>query len=115
MWASTVDVLKMLHVLHLLHVLNMPMDASLACWALCTPYLEESLVKVEGKKRLGEISEELLDDGSDVTRLRVRKIHVAALDATLSGTATLRHLIGRAVGMGETEFEDREMIQDDSR
>ena len=26
--------LHMLHVLHVLHVLNMPMDASLACWAL---------------------------------------------------------------------------------
>ena len=77
--------------------------------------LEERVVKVEREEWLRKIAEELLDNGSDVTRLRVRKIHVAALDATLSGTATLRHLIGRAVGMGETEFEDREMIQDDSR
>ena len=28
------NVLNALHVYHVLHVLNMPMDASLACWAL---------------------------------------------------------------------------------
>ena len=28
------NVLHVLHMLHVLHVLNMPMDASLACWAL---------------------------------------------------------------------------------
>ena len=28
------NVLHVLHVLYVLHVLNMPMDASLACWAL---------------------------------------------------------------------------------
>ena len=31
---NVLGVLTVLHVLHVLHVLNMPMDASLACWAL---------------------------------------------------------------------------------
>ena len=31
---GVLGVLNVLHVLHVLHVLNMPMDASLACWAL---------------------------------------------------------------------------------
>ena len=31
---NVLHVLHMLHVLHVLQVLNMPMDASLACWAL---------------------------------------------------------------------------------
>ena len=31
---NALHVLHMLYVLHVLHVLNMPMDASLACWAL---------------------------------------------------------------------------------
>ena len=31
---GVLNVLKVLKVLHVLHVLTMPMDASLACWAL---------------------------------------------------------------------------------
>ena len=31
---GVLNVLNVLNVLHVLHVLNMPMDASLACWAL---------------------------------------------------------------------------------
>ena len=31
---NVLGVLNLLNVLHVLHVLNMPMDASLACWAL---------------------------------------------------------------------------------
>ncbi len=31
---GVLGVLNVLHVPHVLHVLNMPMDASLACWAL---------------------------------------------------------------------------------
>ena len=31
---NVLGVLGVLNVLHVLHVLNMPMDASLACWAL---------------------------------------------------------------------------------
>ena len=31
---NVVHVLHVLYVLHVLHALNMPMDASLACWAL---------------------------------------------------------------------------------
>ena len=31
---NVLNVLNVLHVFHVLHVLNMPMDASLACWAL---------------------------------------------------------------------------------
>ena len=31
---NVLGVLHVLHVLYVLHVLNMPMDASLACWAL---------------------------------------------------------------------------------
>ena len=38
---GVLGVLHVLHVLHMLHVLNMPMDASLACWALfLTLYME---------------------------------------------------------------------------
>ena len=36
---GVLHVLRVLHVLHMLHVLNMPMDASLACWALFSMYL----------------------------------------------------------------------------
>ncbi len=31
---NVLGVLNVLNVLYVLHVLNMPMDASLACWAL---------------------------------------------------------------------------------
>ena len=31
---GVLNVLNVLHVLNVFHVLNMPMDASLACWAL---------------------------------------------------------------------------------
>ena len=31
---NVLDVLNVLNVLHVLYALNMPMDASLACWAL---------------------------------------------------------------------------------
>ena len=31
---NVLGVMGVLNVLHVLHVLNMPMDASLACWAL---------------------------------------------------------------------------------
>ena len=31
---GVLNVLNVLNVIHVLHVLNMPMDASLACWAL---------------------------------------------------------------------------------
>ena len=31
---GVLNVLNLLNVLNVLHVLNMPMDASLACWAL---------------------------------------------------------------------------------
>ena len=46
--------------------------------------LEERVVKVEREKRLRKIAEELLDNGSDVTRLRVGKVQIAAFDTTLS-------------------------------
>ena len=35
--------LNVLNVLNVLHVLNIPMDASLACWALFYSFLDESL------------------------------------------------------------------------
>ena len=35
---GVVNVLHVLHVLHVLNILNMPMDTSLACWALFEEY-----------------------------------------------------------------------------
>ena len=43
---NVLNVLNVLHVLHVLHMLNMPMDASLACWAL----LKNCLQKWEKKR-----------------------------------------------------------------
>ncbi len=36
---SLIGQVDCLYVLHVLHVLNMPMDASLACWALFSYFL----------------------------------------------------------------------------
>ena len=40
---GVLGVLNVLNVLYVLHVLNMPMDTSLACWALLSLVMEKNL------------------------------------------------------------------------